>query len=265
MEMIKKKHLLFSCLSHFVILMLFIFNFSFSHPLPVLENTNQHDVISAVVLGDSPNSKILPKEVAQTEIAKENQEEKQTEAANADVVALQDEKKKQEEKLNQQKKQAQDKLRQQFLAENLLTDIKKQKKIKQKQLQAKFKKTLQHLSEQSMRQQLLNEDIKLKATESRQSQGEINKYKALILQAISENWLVPAQVNKKLFCELMIRLAPSGVVLDVQVIKSSGDVALDRSARAAVFKASPLPVPKDTDGFKSFRQFVLKVKPINIL
>jgi colicin import membrane protein len=93
----------------------------------------------------------------------------------------------------------------------------------------------------------------------------INKYKALILQAISEHWIIPTQVNKKLSCELMIRLAPSGNVLDVQVTKTSGDPSLDSSARAAVLKASPLPVPSKGSEFEPFRQFVLKVKPENIL
>jgi colicin import membrane protein len=60
-------------------------------------------------------------------------------------------------------------------------------------------------------------------------------------------------------------LAPGGVVLDVQVTRSSGDVSLDRSARDAVFKASPLPVPENASEFNQFRQFVLKVKPENIV
>ena len=76
---------------------------------------------------------------------------------------------------------------------------------------------------------------------------------------------MPTQANKKLYCELMIRVAPGGMVLDVQVTKTSGDPSLDSSARAAVLKASPLPVPPDTAAFESFRQFVLKVKPENVL
>jgi len=151
----------------------------------------------------------------------------------------------------------------------LLADIKKQavkqKKLSEKQLKEQFEKTMRDHAEKTMRQQLLNEDIKLKGIETRQAQGEVNKYKALIVQAISERWVVPPQANKKLYCELMIRLAPGGMVLDVQVSRSSGDPSLDGSARAAVIKASPLPVPKDSVAFDAFRQFVLKVKPENVL
>jgi colicin import membrane protein len=116
-----------------------------------------------------------------------------------------------------------------------------------------------------LRQPLFNEDIKLKGAQSKQASGEVNKYKALILQAISEHWIIPTQSDKRLFCELMIRVAPGGLVLDVQITKSSGDPALDSSARAAVLKSSPLPVPSEPAAFNAFRQFALKVKPENIL
>ena len=183
-----------------------------------------------------------------------------------DVIAL----KKAEDKKKQAEKKLLDAIKQPNLfAKDLLSDIKKQnekqKKIKQKQLQTQFQKTLHQQAEKSLRQQLLNEDVKLQSTQSRQSQGEINKYKALILQAISDHWIIPTQANRHLYSELMIRLAPGGTVLDVQVTKSSGDPSLDSSARAAVLKASPLPVPPNANDFEVFRQFVLKVKPENVI
>ena len=156
-----------------------------------------------------------------------------------------------------------------LFAKDLLADIKhhseKQKKLKQKTLKLQFEKTLHEQAEKSLRQQLLNEDIKLQGMQTRESHGEVNKYKALILQAISEHWVIPPQVNKSLSCELRIRLAPGGEVLDVQVTRSSGDPSLDHSARVAVLKASPLPVPSDPNAFAAFREFALKVKPENIL
>jgi colicin import membrane protein len=114
-------------------------------------------------------------------------------------------------------------------------------------------------------QQLLKEHKQLAGQRSQHMQGVLNKYKALILQAIGQQWVVPSHVDKRLSCELLIRLAPGGVVMEVSVTRSSGDVLLDRSARAAVFKASPLPVPDDILSFEPFRRFVLKVKPETIL
>ncbi len=259
-----KHYFLYSILFHFFLLILFTLSVHFSAPLFVVENTNQHDVISAVVLGDTAKSKILPKERSKEAVKPAPQQLSKKLAAvlplEKDVIAL---------KLAKKKKIALEKMlaakkRRDLLAKELLAEIKKQN-IKQKKLQTAFEKTLRVEAEKTMRQQLLDEDIKLQADAARLSQGIVNKYAALIKQAIESHWLLPPDINKKLSCELMIRLAPNGTVLDVQITRSSGDPALDRSARAAVMKASPLPVPTEHKAFLSFREFALKVKPENIL
>lgn len=267
-----QRYLLFSVVAHIGLLLLFVLSFEHTATLPVFENTNQNDVISAVVLGDTAKSKILPTKKPSTPplpVQKPSPEKiiKQTQSqTQKDVIALKkpvDKKKLAEKKLLDEIK------KKNIFAKDLLSDIKKetkkQKKLAQKNIQDQFQKLLREQSEKSLRQQLLNEEIKLQGTQSRQSQGEVNKYKALILQAISEHWIIPTQANKHLFCELLIRVAPGGMVLDVQVTKTSGDPSLDSSARAAVLKASPLPVPSTPDEFAAFRQFALKVKPENIM
>ncbi|HVE44822.1 MAG TPA: cell envelope integrity protein TolA [Gammaproteobacteria bacterium] len=266
-----QKCFFFSLLAHAGLLLFFMLSYEFSSTLPVFENTNKNDVISAVVLGDTSKSKMLPQkeptpppmplppqEKPVPEVVKEPPVVKQTAAVSKpepvkkEAIALKVVK----------KKPTLD------FSKDLLSDIKKtavkQKQVKQKQLKAHFQKTLQEQAEKSLRQQLLNEDIKLQGTQTRQSQGVVDKYKALILQTISEHWVIPTLIKKHVSCELMIKLAPGGIVLDVQVTKSSGDPALDSSARAAVLKSSPLPVPPSAAEFESFRQFVLRVKPENI-
>lgn len=94
--------------------------------------------------------------------------------------------------------------------------------------------------------------------------GVVDKYKALILGAISQQWILPDEVNPALSSQFKIRLAPNGSVLDVQLTRSSGDPVLDRSAEAAIYKASPLPVPGDADMFKLFREISLTVRPENV-
>jgi len=270
-----RKYFVTSIVFHIGVILVLVLGFETSSTLPVFENTNKNDVISAVVLGDTEKSKILPKEVMpkpepKPQPVKEEPKPKPVEQVQApvekEVIAL---KKPVDKKKLAQEKALEALKKPNIFGKDLLSDIKKQndkqKKVKQAQLQKQFQKTLVDQTEKSLRQQLLNEEIKLQGTESRQSQGEVNKYKALILQAISEKWIVPTQANKKLSCELMIRLAPGGMVLDVQVTKTSGDPSLDSSARAAVLKASPLPVPSDVSEFDAFRQFVLKVKPENIM
>ncbi|MCL9685564.1 cell envelope integrity protein TolA [Legionella maioricensis] len=91
--------------------------------------------------------------------------------------------------------------------------------------------------------------------------GEVDKYKALIVNAIGRNWILPENVDSSLSSQFRIRLASDGTVLDVSLTRSSGDPLLDRSAQTAIFKASPLPVPTDAETFNLFRDISLTVRP----
>jgi len=280
-----KSSLVISILAHLALLVILTVNTLYSTPLPVFENTNQHDVISAVVLGDTVESKIIPQRVTPAPlpppvIKKEIKVAEKTSPPPVKVAA----KPKPAPVPVPQKvialkapvvkkivKKAVDKEADR-IAKAMLADMQRQppqpKKVKvatQKEILAKFEKELQQQAELTMRQHLLEEDIRMKGEIARRAQGEVDRYKALILQAIGENWIIPSQSSRKLSSELMIRLSPGGMVLDVQVTRSSGDPALDSSARAAVLKASPLPVPSNAEAFSAFKRFVLKVKPENIL
>lgn len=91
--------------------------------------------------------------------------------------------------------------------------------------------------------------------------GEVDKYKAMIVNAISQQWILPDNVDNRLSSQFRIRLAPTGEVLEVSLLRSSGDPILDRSAQAAIYKASPLPVPHDQETFNLFRDISLTVRP----
>lgn len=122
-------------------------------------------------------------------------------------------------------------------------------------------KALKAAQQKDLEEKMAAEKHDLTAARSQRLQSEVDKYKSLIEQAISQHWEVPSGANPDLSCELLIRVGTGGVVLNVQISRSSGDLALDNSARAAVFKASPLPVPNDTDLFNEFRELRLTVKP----
>lgn len=94
--------------------------------------------------------------------------------------------------------------------------------------------------------------------------GEVDKYKALIINAIGRQWILPDNVDRGLSSQFRIRLAPDGAVLEVSLIRSSGDPILDRSAQTAIYKASPLPVPTDPATFDIFRDISLTVRPENV-
>jgi len=265
----KPNHALYYSLAlHFIVLTILIVSFDFTSPMPVVENSNK-EVINAMVMDAPPtHSKILqktphhkpappPKLVEPKPMTPPPPSEPKVIAQPkaTPVIAISDKK---------QKKIKEDLIQKQLLTE-LKTQTQKQKKLKQTNLEAAFAKEVNEIKEKSLQQQLQQEQKRLANIMSQQTRGVVDKYRALILQTISQNWNIPKNIDKHLTAQLLVRLAPGGLVLDVQLIKSSGDETLDRSARAAIFKSSPLPVPTESEAFAVFKQFILKVKPENVM
>lgn len=135
--------------------------------------------------------------------------------------------------------------------------------LKQKQEKEAAAKALLAEEEARKKQAALEKAAEQAANQARMA-GEVNKYKALILNAISARWIVPEQANKNLSSQFRLRLAPDGAVLEATLTRSSGDAILDRSAETAIYKASPLPVPHDAATFSLFRDINLTVRPMNV-
>lgn len=105
---------------------------------------------------------------------------------------------------------------------------------------------------------------KLNAAKEAHLAGEVDKYKAMILQSIGRQWILPEHADASMSSQFRIRLAPNGAVLEVTLIRGSGDPLLDRSAQSAIYKASPLPVPTDSATFNLFRDIRLTVRPESV-
>jgi colicin import membrane protein len=69
-------------------------------------------------------------------------------------------------------------------------------------------------------------------------------------QAIQRNWIRPPSARPGLKCTLYVSQAPGGTVIDVRLGACNGDEAVRDSITNAVFKASPLPAPRDPRAFQ---------------
>ena len=72
------------------------------------------------------------------------------------------------------------------------------------------------------------------------SDGELNKYKSLVRNTISNRFHNPLNVYRGKTCELQIKIAPDGLV--ISVISKGGDADLCREAIIAT-KLKELPKP----------------------
>ena len=63
-----------------------------------------------------------------------------------------------------------------------------------------------------------------------------NSYRQLIQQRLSENWSRPPSARLGMETLIRIRLVPTGRIVGVTILTSSGDTAFDRSVEQAALK-----------------------------
>lgn len=161
----------------------------------------------------------------------------------------------------QQKQQQQEKLKLAKLKQQRQAAAKKLAQQKKSLAKTHQKKAIQSDAEKMLQQQLAQDQAQLTAAKQQQIDREVVRYTALIKQVIGQNWNVPDGTKKNASCILLIRLSPTGTVLNVKLARSSGDAVLDRSAEAAVYKASPLPLPNNKELISMFKEIRLTVRP----
>lgn len=90
--------------------------------------------------------------------------------------------------------------------------------------------------------------------------GVRDEYRALLVQAIERSWIRPPTARPGLACTLFVTQAPGGTVVDVQLGGCNGDQAVRDSVVTAVYKASPLPPPRDPRAFERRLEIVFRPK-----
>ena len=161
--------------------------------------------------------------------------------------------KKQQEAERRQQKEAE---RKKQAAETEKAQKKKSAALEKKRTEDKRRKE----AESALQEQVAAEEKRRADT---RAQGEVERYKALIRQKVSRSWNRPATAAKGLQCTVRVRLVAGGEVLAASVVRSSGDPVFDRSVENAVYKATPLPVPQDSQLFEYFREIEFVFNPEN--
>lgn len=88
--------------------------------------------------------------------------------------------------------------------------------------------------------------------------GVIDEYRRLLEQTIQRSWIRPPSARAGLECTLYVTQAPGGTVIDVKLGPCNGDQATRESITNAVFRASPLPAPRDPRAFERRLEILFK-------
>lgn len=150
----------------------------------------------------------------------------------------------------------------------------KSKAEKQKKLEEEQKQKLEQDKKKRRDQQAKDEQKALEAAMQKEDQMLSNRvddvnvntksYDQLIAERVSQNWSRPPSAVKGMVTVLEIRMLPTGQVVGVNVVKSSGDAAFDRSAEQAVKKVDRFEEVKNIppDVFeRRYRQFTFTFNP----
>jgi colicin import membrane protein len=126
---------------------------------------------------------------------------------------------------------------------------------------------LEALADASFLDALEDEALDLQAqSETADSEAVTQSFQLGIYQAVVGNWSRPPSARNGMQAKLRVELVPTGDVVAVSLVESSGNGAFDRSAEAAVRKARRFEVPKDPELFEQyFRRFTLLFRPEDLL
>lgn len=187
------------------------------------------------------------------------------------VEALEQQKRVAAEELERQKKVAAAELKKRQEAEKKrLAEIERKKRVEAERLvkleakrKAEDEVARRREDEAAQRRREMEvETARQDAERERLMESTAGRFVVIIKGRVTASWLRPPGLPKGLSCLLKISLNPFGEVLDVTIVRSSGNTLFDRSAEAAVKKASPLPVPPDLSIYnRYFREFQFLFKP----
>ena len=96
--------------------------------------------------------------------------------------------------------------------------------------------------------------------EAEEDERAANSFRQVIQKRLSENWSRPPSARRGMETQIRIRLVPTGRVVGLTIIKSSGDIAFDRSVEQAVRKVDQFVELQTMDS----RLFELKFRSVDV-
>ena len=99
-----------------------------------------------------------------------------------------------------------------------------------------------------------------------QDAQQVRTYQAGIYDLVRKNWSRPPSARNGMQARFVVELIPTGELLSVALLDSSGNAAFDRSAELAIRRAKRFSVPEDNAVFEAnFRRFYFLFRPEDLL
>jgi colicin import membrane protein len=133
----------------------------------------------------------------------------------------------------------------------------------QKRLQEQVAQEQKALDQQRQERELRELIAKQQADAARQAAAArskaLNEYIARIQAKVRSSWILPPDIQGNPEAIFDVVQLPTGEVLSIKLVKSSGNAAYDDAVERAILKSSPLPLPASRELFS--RELKLTFRP----
>ena len=176
------------------------------------------------------------------------------------------------EQAAQQEEQRQAAIRQQREREQQAEEQRRQEEARQQEVARQQEQQRQQEAQRLEQQRQAEAAAQAAAAEAREvaeTEAELAMaYMGVIHDLVQQNWSRPPSARNNMTAVLRIRLVPTGDVVDVEIVRSSGDAAFDRAAEnavRAVGRFSELQGMPPRMFERSFRSLLLTFRPEDLL
>jgi colicin import membrane protein len=233
--------------------------------------------VKALLVNENPqarNERVLQQRQAQ-------QERQRQETAQAERQRQEEQRRAEEQQAAERRQQEQERLQaeQQRVAQE---QRRQEQQREQQQRETQQREAQQREAEQRRQQEVAAEQERQRqAQEQARAQQEadarelaeteaelVMAYSAVIHDLVQQYWSRPPSARNGMVVVLRIRMVPTGDILDVEIVQSSGDFAFDRAAESAVLKVNRFTELQGMDPRlfdRNFRTFLLTFRPQDLL
>lgn len=137
-----------------------------------------------------------------------------------------------------------------------LEAMKKASEEKQKAMQDKLNKAE---AAKKMSSQNKGYDSSSKSISRDEQLAFLKEYRDNMYNKVYSNWIRPSYSKKRWDCKVHVSQSSRGEVIDVKIINCQGNTEFQNSVKRAIFKSSPLPLPKHPSLFDNTIEITFKV------
>lgn len=107
----------------------------------------------------------------------------------------------------------------------------------------------QQRQERELRELIARQQAEAERVLAAARQKALNEYIARIQAKVKSNWILPQDLKGNPAAVFDVVQLPTGEVLSIRLVKSSGNGAYDAAVERAILKSSPLPLPPSRELF----------------